>query len=51
MKDEYTIGCDVTLEQVPAMFARWHGLMTGRSADDQGRHIFEDVMFNVIKGN
>jgi hypothetical protein len=29
-KDEYTIGCDVTLVQGPAMFVDKHGLVTER---------------------
>jgi len=51
LKDEYTIGCDVTMVQVPAMFARQHGLMSERSADDQWRHVFDDTVHQVIKVN
>jgi len=51
LKDEYTIGCDVTLVQVPTMFTSRHGLMSERSADDQWRQVFDDIVYNVIKGN
>ena len=44
MKDEYTIGFDVTLVQSPAIFASRHGLMSERSADAQWRHEFDDIM-------
>jgi len=44
MKDKYTIGFDVTLVQSPAMFASRHGLMSERSADDQWRHVFDDIV-------
>jgi len=40
-----------TLVQVPTMFVRQHGLMSVRSADDQWRHVFDDIMYQVIKGN
>jgi hypothetical protein len=51
LKDAYPIGCDVTLVQVPAMFASRKDLMSERSADDQWRHVFDDIMYQVIKGN
>jgi len=51
LKDEYTIGCDVTLVQVPAIFASRHGLVSERSADDQWRHVLDDIVYQVIKGN
>ena len=45
MKDEYTIGFDVTLVQSPVMFARPHGLLPERSADDQWRHVLDDTVY------
>jgi hypothetical protein len=39
------------LVEVPAMFDSRHLLMTERSADDQCRHVFDDIMYQVIKGN
>jgi hypothetical protein len=51
VRNEYTIGFDVTFLKVPAMFASWHGLMSERSADDQWRHVFDDIKYRVIKGN
>ena len=49
--DEYTIGCDVTIIQVPAIFADPHGLMSERSADHQWRHVSDDTVYQVIKVN
>jgi hypothetical protein len=39
------------LVEVPAMFASRHLLMTQRGADDQWRQVFDDIMYQVIKGN
>ena len=47
LKDEYTIGFDVTLLQVPAMCAGPHGLMSDWSADDRLRHVFDDIMYQL----
>ena len=33
------------------MFASRHGLMSERSADDQWRHVFDDIIYQVVKGN
>jgi hypothetical protein len=51
LRNEYTIGFDVTFLKFPAMFVSRHGLMSERSADDQWRHIFDDIMYQLIKGN
>jgi hypothetical protein len=50
-RERWTHDCDVTLLNVPAMFASRHGLMSEGSADDQWRQVFDDIMYNVIKGN
>jgi hypothetical protein len=41
---------DVTLLQVTKFFASRHGLMSEGSADDQWIHVFDDIMYKVIKG-
>jgi hypothetical protein len=51
VKNEYTIGFDVTLLKFPAMFDSQHGLMSETSADDQWRHFFDNTAYQAIKGN
>jgi len=51
VRSEYTIGFDVTLLKVLAMFASLRGMMSEGSADDQWRLVFVDSVYQVIKGN
>jgi len=50
LKDEFTIDFDVTLVQIPAMFAGRRGLMSERIADDQWRYVLDNTAYHVSKG-
>jgi hypothetical protein len=49
LKDEYSIGFDVTLVQVPAMSLSRHDLMPERSGDHRCRHVLDDIVYQGMK--